>query len=597
MFKINTFWLIFLSVCALAAQEQTCVVKNVNINSKNQDFGMIQYNDSLVLFSSSRKEKSIKQPKWSTNNQPYLELYTAKLKPDGSFDSVARYSDKINTKYHDADLVYTKDRNTVYFSRSNYFNKKYVTDSIGRNLIQLYKATKSDNEDWIVQAMPFNSPNFQTGHPALSEDESQLYFVSDRLGGFGKTDIYRVEIRPDGSYGSPINAGPSVNTQGKEMFPYVWKDELYFSSDGQTSGQGGLDIFRIPIEAGAPAGDLENLGHPVNSYSDDFGIAFKNTKNKGYFSSNRPGGKGDDDIYTFEFSCRQIIKGIVYELETEVDTITTLKLYSQEHVEMDNVLEINKGNETIMDSTLVVNKDRDTIYKKEIASIVLDSAHVYLLDEKRAFLDSVISNAKGEFEFVVNCSEDYMIRAEKLHFEPNERMITTTEINNDTLNVDVSLAHSDIIETRGELMLKIKPIYFGFDKTDIRPESIKHIKRVIDIMNKYPHINVDIKAHTDSRGKASYNLELSDRRASVLRLWVIQNGVHADRITSRGYGETKLINDCSDSVDCTEEEHQKNRRIEFVITNPDEHNEMSSQELLQKKSEELDIEVNDPNEQ
>ena len=592
MFKKNIFILLFFMVSVSSmGQEQECVVKNININSKNQDFGMIHFSDSLVLFSSSRRDRSIKQRKWSGNHQPYLELYKAKLTKDGTFDSVARFSEKVNTKYHDADLVFTKDENTIYFSRSNYYKKKYVTDTLGRNLIELYRAEKDSIGEWEIFEMPFNNRNYQTGHPSLSDDETKLYFVSDMPGGYGKTDLYVVDINPDGSYGTPKNLGPNVNTEGKEMFPYVWKDELYFSSDGYQMGQGGLDVFVVDLVEYLPTKSVVNLARPLNSYSDDFGIAFNKTKNKGYFSSNRPGGKGDDDIYTFEFECDQIIAGVTYELETKVDTITTVKLFTKDHEELDKTIVYSEGKASAIDTTLVVNKAQDSMYRPQVASKILDSVKVYLLDANNLKLDSVVSNENGEYQFAVECITNYKVLAEKEQYEDVEYVIMTTENNNDTIVADLFLTPSDIIITRGEMMLRVDPIYYDFDKTNIRADSFNAAKRVVQLMRKYPHIKVHIKAHTDSRGRAEYNLTLSDRRAAVLRLGIIQSGIDANRISSQGYGETQPINKCKDGVQCSEAEHQENRRIEFVITNPDEHEEQSVEEMMLEDSKNLDIEI------
>lgn len=583
MFKKNIFILfLFFSISSLLGQEQPCVVKNLSINSKNQDFGMVHYSDSLVLFSSSRKDRSIKQRKWSGNHQPYLELYVAKLKKNGTFDSVTRFSDKVNTKYHDADLVFTKDEETIYFSRSNYYKKKYVTDSIGRNLIELYRAEKDSLGEWEIFEMPFNNRNYQTGHASLSDDETKLYFVSDMPGGYGQTDVYIVDINEDGSYGIPRNLGPNVNTEGKEMFPYVWKNELYFSSDGYQIGQGGLDVFVVDLVDHLPTKSVANLSRPLNSYSDDFGIYFNKTKNKGYFSSNRPGGKGDDDIYTFEFECDQVIKGIAHELEIEVDTITTVKLLSKESVELDSVTILVRGNDP------AVNSEKDSIYKGQISSVVLDSARVYLFNADDKKIDSVITNAKGEFQFAVDCSTNYRLFAQKKNFDDAELLVATTENDNDTIPANLYLRPSDIILTRGEEMIKVKPIHFDFDKAEVRQSSLKKIQKVVDVLRKYPHINIEIKAHTDSRGNDEYNLSLSERRARALRIWIIENGVDAKRISYKGYGETQLLNKCDDGVQCTAEEHEENRRIEFVITRPEVHDE-NLQEMMRRDSENLDI--------
>ncbi len=590
--KYISLFLFVFSLGIVFAQTQKCTVKSVNINSENQDFGMVYHSDSLVLFSSSRKEKSIKQPRWNGNNQPFLELYTAEIQKDGSYDEVKRFSDKINTKYHDADLVFTKDEQTVYFSRSNYYKNKYVTDTLGRNLIELYRGEKEESGNWSVYPMPFNNQNYQTGHAALNSDETKLYFISDMPGGYGKTDIYIVDIYDDGSYGVPKNLGPKVNTNGKEMFPSVWRDQLYFSSDGYQSGQGGLDIFVVDLENDLPTDEVVNLARPLNSYSDDFGIAFRKTKNKGYFSSNRPGGKGDDDMYTFEFECNQIIQGITHKLETEVDTISNTRLYSADYQVLDKSVVFSKGKNTVIDSSLVIGASQDSIYVSQIANTLLDSVSVYLLDENNLKLDSVVSNKQGEFKFAVDCGKTYRLLAQKFHFDETDLFVTTSENNNDTTAVNMYLRPSDIILTRGEMMLRVDPIYYDFDKTNIRAKSFNAAKQVVLLMRKYPHIKVHIKAHTDSRGPADYNLSLSERRAAVLRVGVIQSGIDVNRVSSKGYGETEPINNCIDGVKCSEKEHQENRRIEFVITNPEEHEKQQTiEEKMLEDSKNLDIQI------
>lgn len=559
----------------LFSQEDRCSVKNLNLNSKYQDFDLFPYADSTVIFSSSRKEKSIRQPKWSGNNQPFLELYTATLGKNGEFYGIKKFSKSINTKFHDADLEFTNDLSTIYFSRSNYFKKKYVKDSLGRNLIQLYKAIRDTQGNWVEQEMPFSNKNYQTGHPALNADETKLYFVSDMPGGYGETDIYMVTMYPDGSYGSPINLGPKVNTKGKEVFPTIWKNnELYFSSDGNVSGQGGLDIFSVSLnENGLPTAEAKNLPRPLNSYRDDFSISFRGSKNSGYFSSNRPGGKGDDDIYSFECSCIQYIKGITYKEAKQLDSIQAMEYYF--HDEMKRIRDSIQGvsatssiaiaNNTITESNTKSFID-SIVHTKTTRKSILPNVKVSLYQEDTGKVDSIVSNAKGEFLFRVNCFEKLDLLAEKLQFSKDSIQISSTEENADTIYVALTLKEKDILFENNEHVLNIVPFYYDFDSADISTQSVLNILTIVDIMRKYPSLHIEINSHTDSRGTDSYNMELSRKRSAVMKHWILAKGVGEDRVSTNGYGESRLTNKCSDGVPCSEEEHARNRRSEFVIT-------------------------------
>jgi len=284
----------------LTAQEENYIIKNIEDNTKFQDFGVSYYADSTVVFASSRSQKSIRKNIWPGNSQPFLELFKGCYNSDGEIIDVEKFSKKLNSKYHDANVVFTKDFKTVYFTRNNYLNKKFKKDSAGWNLNQLYKAQIDEKGKWSnIQPMPFNNDNYQTGHPALNEEENVLYFISDMPGTYGKTDIYMVDILADGTYGTPKNLGPNVNTSEKEMFPFIDENDiLYFASDGFVNGKGGLDIYAIQISENYAVEMVKNLGSPINSSEDDFGLVYQKENRTGYFASNRPGGK-EMMIFTF----------------------------------------------------------------------------------------------------------------------------------------------------------------------------------------------------------------------------------------------------------------------------------------------------------
>jgi outer membrane protein OmpA-like peptidoglycan-associated protein len=575
MFKNFSF--VFLFLCIFIkftnAQEQRCFVKNLNLNSKYQDFDLVKYLDSTVIFSSTRRQKSIKQPKWSGNNQPYLELYSAKINKDGSFTSIEKFSKTINTKFHDADITFSKDLKTIYFSRSNYFNKKYVKDTLGRNLIQLYKARKGKNGKWFEKEMPFNSKDYQTGHPTLNDDQTKLYFISDMPGGYGKTDIYVVDVYLDGTYSTPKNLGSKINTKGREMFPEIWKnDYLYFSSDGYIDGQGGLDIFSVKLNEGKPEEVAYNLPRPINSYSDDFSISFNKDKNSGFLSSNRPGGKGDDDIYSFQFSCEQYIKGITYQDVRSLDSIKAMEFYY--HDNMKRIRDSINGTPTksvvSLDNNKIIEMDTesavDSIFNSSEGIKILSNTKVLLSDISGQKIDSTISNEKGEYFFTINCLDSLKLIAKKINYTTEIFHANSTAQNADTIFVDFRLKEKDILMRGNQHILNIDPFYFDFDRADVSTQSVIGVLTIVDILRKYPSLHIEINSHTDSRGTDEYNIKLSNLRSAVMKQWIVARGIDEARITANGYGESKLMNDCADGVKCKEEEHAKNRRSEFLIT-------------------------------
>jgi len=506
--------------------EENYSIKNIAGNTKYQDYGVSFSGDSTVIFASSRRSKTIRNKTWAGNDQPYLNLYKGTYNEDGEITDIELFSKKINTKFHDADLTYTKDLNTFYFTRNNYLNKKFKKDTLGQNLNQLYKASKNDKGNWEIQQMPFNNDNYQTGHPTLNKAEDKLYFISDMPGNYGGTDIYVVDILADGSYSQPRNLGPEVNTSGKEMFPFVDDQNLlFFSSDGYIDGQGGLDIYVTILEDdGTPIKKSQNIGSPINSDKDDFGFVRRIGTNVGYFSSNREGGKGDDDIYSFVeleplvLDCNQLAQGVV----------------------------------------------RDSHTQKLLANTLVE-----LFDNEGALITSIKAGENGSFSFELNCEDSYKIVGSKQDYTVESKEVSTSKTNDLVLNIDLNLVRDDFVAAQGALLIKIDPIYFDLDKSNIRKDAVTEMDKVVDLMNKYKEIYIELGSHTDSRASDQYNIELSDRRAKSSMNWLVDRGIDPARITAKGYGETELVNNCSNGEKCTESQHQLNRRTEFVIVNPE----------------------------
>lgn len=518
--------LILFIITSLQAQEERYSVKNIASNSMYSDFGVSFYNENTAVFASSRKDKSILNRVWVNNKQPFLGLYKGEVGENGEINNIELFSNKLNTKFHESSVAFTKDLKTVYFSRNNYLNKKLKKDSEGMVLIQLYRAEVGVDGEWTnVKPMPFNNNNYHTGHPVLNDAENKLYFISDMPGSIGMTDIYFVAINSDGTYGEPVNLGPLVNTSNKEMFPNIDANNiLYFSSDGYVDGKGGLDVYAAKIEGDEVYEKAQNLGEPINGVKDDFGLVYQNGQKSGYFSSNRDGGKGDDDIYYFnelkpiKFTCNQIVEGVV--------------------------------------------KDKES-------GDLLAGSVVVLYSEDGTEINKVTTNEDASFAFDVDCESKYKIIASTEGYKDINEEFTTSEKRNLKIPLELNLLQKEFVKVKEQIMVNINPIYFDLDKSTIRYDAALELKKVIVTMIKYPKLKIELGSHTDSRAPDGYNLMLSERRAKSTLDYITSRGIDASRISGKGYGETKLVNKCSNGVKCKEAEHQLNRRTEFVILNPE----------------------------
>lgn len=493
-------------------------IKDAGINSEYSDFGPAFYGNNIV-FASTRDTSGFFKREHTWTNQAFSDLYVSEIKSDSVLSKPEKFSRKINSKFNESTPVFTKDGTTVYFTRNNFKEGKRGKDAQKTTLLKLYRATLKDKSWEDITELPFNSDQYNAAHPALSADEKTLYFASDMPGTLGQSDLFKVVIKADGSFGTPENLGPQINTEGKETFPFISAaNELYFASDGHP-GLGGLDIFVSKLNQSNVFEAPVNVGAPVNSPTDDFAFII-NTEGKGFFSSNRTDGKGFDDIYTFvetkKLSCEQILSGTVTDSETGAP---------------------------------------------------LANVEVTLLDEKFEVVSKQNTDAKGFYSFEVECGKTYYIRTTKEDFEtienkiivPNESGKTTFPITKKK-NVKVISLKDDIAK-----MLNIKLIYFDLDKSFIREDAKVELAKVLEVMLQYPTLKIDVRSHTDSRQTHKYNQKLSDRRVKATIAWLVQEGIATDRLSGRGYGETQLINQCADGVKCTEEEHQLNRRSEFIV--------------------------------
>lgn len=497
-------------------------VQNADFNSEQSDFGGT-LNDGKLYITSGRND-SRKTYGW--NDQPYLDIFTIVKNTDDTYQEATLANNTINTKYHEGLTSFTPDGKTMFFSRESYFEKDYEKDSLSSarfSQLYLFKATKL-GDDWdMVESLAVNSENYSVKNPSVSVDGSTLYFSSNMPGGFGNFDIYKVTINSDGTLGEPENLGQKVNTEGQEMFPYISSDNtLYFSSDGHL-GLGGLDVFYTKEIDGSMA-PIRNVGIPINSNADDFAFLIDEENEDGFVSSNREGGKGSDDIYKFK------------KLQPLCDVLI---------------------NATVLD-----DKTREPI----------SGASVSLYDEEGIKVLSKMTNEEGLVEFIVECEKDSELEVIMDGFDSKKVVVKGS--NEEENDVQISLEPIEKLILADEINLE--PIFFEFDKSNITAEAAFELDKLVQIMTKYPELEIQAISHTDIRGPESYNESLSERRAKTTVQYVISKGIDESRISGLGKGETEPIVDCS--AGCTRDQHAENRRSQFLIVDDSATEEDTTEE-------------------
>ncbi len=570
-----------------------CELTNLDLNSEFTEYGGVFYQDSLLVYTTNNIKTSGKRVS-EYDNLPFTDLYLAR--PSGkNYIKYKNFSPKINTGFHESSPTFNSDHTVMFFTRNNLRPGKI--HNIKDYNLKIYRSFYIDGEWSKPEEVHFDSNRYDCAHPVLSKDNKTLYFASDMPGSYGLSDIYKVDVKKDWTLGVPVNLGPQINTEGSETFPFIDEyDNLYFSSDGH-AGMGGLDIF-VAFYINKNFIALKNMGLPYNSAKDDFAFAIFQDQKKGFLSSNRFGGKGSDDIYMFtnyeEIKPLFYLKGVTQTEKGEIIPRAIVKLYENGQIKDSTISLPNgkyrfviephkryllKGFKTDYNpaqrqfTTYDIHEPviiKDLILSK-VANINLKGC-ITDLDTNEALPDSEIRVYENSNESVLLKTDDqgcfnYKISPDHL----NKHLHLEIEARNNNY-LPRRVFFDTIVENKNYFVpiqlvkFKIEPIHFDFDKWNIRPDATVILNRLVKLMKQYPTMEISMESHTDARGTDEYNQELSQKRAKSTMDYLIKHGIDASRLKAKGFGETRIKNQCWNDVKCSEKEHQVNRRTEFVIT-------------------------------
>lgn len=505
-------------------------IKNEIINTPQSDFGPAIYKDKLV-FSSAAKSRGLFSRKYKWNDQAYLNLYQTTITNTTLDSTVVPFSKELNSKLHEADVTFTSDGKRIYFTRNNSEKGKRKKDDNKVTQLSIYSADLVDGKWTNITSLPFNGLNYSTMHPSLNKKNNRLYFSSDMPGTLGSFDIFYVNIDTNNNFGKPINIGTEINTKNREQFPFISDEgKLFFASDGHT-GFGLLDVFMSEIKDDVYAKPL-NLGLPINTNLDDFSFIYNDSSKRGFFASNRENGKGDDDIYSFlqiaplqDF--QYYVQGIVKDDENDLPvTESTVFLFNE------------KGDKI---NEMMVNETGNFYFDLKPGTYKISVYNPNTIPAEKTF--TILDNGTTKTEQIITVKRIPKTFLEELIAEEGDPKVITDN---------------------GVLMFDLPEILFDFDKFNIRADAKVHLDQLVDKLNRYPLINIAIGSHTDNRGTEEYNRQLSHDRATSTMNYLVERGIAASRITAEGFGESKPKVDCINQ-ECSDDEHQINRRSEFVI--------------------------------
>ncbi len=591
-------------------------IRSLKNNTDESDFGA-NYNGQQIVFTSSRHGGNVVDYQYNWTDRHFYDLYTAEEHPKkaGKLRKIKRMKavGGLNGRFHEGPATFSADGNLMIFTRNSYAKKKDLNNRRVREL-ELWYSEKNSKGKWgKIQPMPFNSKEYSVGHGALSADGNTLYFVSDMPGGYGATDIYYT-TRTNGAWSVPINAGIKINTEGREMFPFYHSDGmLFYSSDGQP-GLGGLDVFIASAKDGR-FGNPKNVGSPINGSSDDFAFVLNKDLKEGYFASNRPGGKGSDDMYGYDllkpFILSKKLEGYAKDSKTGVVLAATqVKLFDEKGIivgeiqtdasgyytfdlepDMNYVLKGTRDKykeatrnistaveEDVITADLLMDKIPEITLVASVTDIKtklpIEGVQVTVRDKETGnVVASIYTDKTGVAREplssdLMNKKINYTLTFDKSEYLSKTIPFVTTIDKEGDIKVSTTMGKLELGTDIGKL-IDLNPIYFDYNKWNIRPDAAIELNRIVAVMKAYPDIVIELGSHADCRGSKKYNLNLSDKRAKSSATYIVQQGISKDRIYGKGYGESQLVNSCECEgkvkSNCSEELHSDNRRTEFII--------------------------------
>lgn len=591
---------LLLATCTLSLWAQDFgsyeLKKLEKLNSNVAEFSPVPYQNGLVFTSDRSKGKLVAC--YDKTGGRYMDIFvTESLDPEG-LENAKRLLGEANSKYHDGAPVFSKDGNTMYFTRNDLEGK----NDEGIIVENIYQAQKTaDGWDNLV-AMPFNVKGFNTLHPTLSYDGNTMYFASNRPGSMGGNDIYKVSRNADGVWGEPMNLGETINTSGNEVFPYMSDTGMLYYSSDKLGSMGGLDIFMT-----SPKGDdwttPRAMMAPLNSTADDLTFVIVEAGKKGYFASAREGGMGKDDIYEWKYNPPALLDvdmlvvdarndnpldaaevGITaaycdipvmndaqsgttgadgkfaYQLYDACTYLVTVTRAGYEPYEMELTgMELKDAGTYKVPLTPLTSEFSGNVFSTKDQSAI-PGATIVLVNTTTGEEQTLTADADGNFSTTLICTDNYELRGTAKLYKEGMVALPATEI-----NCSGATAKNIGLEPNPPVVIILENVYYNFDKADIRPDAAERLDKLVETMQKYPSLEIEFRSHTDARGSNTYNTKLAERRAKNALEYVVSKGIDAVRVAVASFGETQLANECANRVKCTEEEHQRNRRTTISV--------------------------------
>lgn len=595
--KLLAFHKSYRSLSNLKSDVRNVSIRKLDFNNKESDFSPSIYKNGII-FASTRLSSTLIQRSHGWTDKLFVTMYESSN--EDNFASVKIFAPNLKEKFNYGPGSYDAKNQVLYYSINNpkRRSKKGVKD------LRINIAKYNERRDsWTnVTSFIYNSKDYANTHPSINQNGKLLYFSSNMPGGYGGMDIYVVEKIGDSTWTKPKNLGPRINSSADEVFPFIYGDEqLFFASNGR-GGLGGLDVFVNYIKDSSHVS--ENLGEPLNSRYDDFGLVLYPKIESGFFSSNRMSGGLDDDIFSYK-RLKPRMKNIRFVI---VDSLTKNKIYNSQlslfvnnfpdKEEVHNLTNGELRHDIVPNAEYLIEASAIGYHKKNISKIfawadtlyvvelkklsectlqgqvtelltktIIDSASVQLVDKiTKAVIATTMTDRNGNYIFTeIKPFKEYIIQVTKAGYFSNSKTLTTAKCikmlgTNYDYKVDVQLEQIIIGKA-----IKIENIYFDLNKYNIRKDAAKELDKIVKMLNENPEIIIELSSHTDSRGSDASNMKLSDNRAKSSAQYIISKGISKERITGKGYGETKLVNDCGNNVKCTENLHQQNRRTEFSV--------------------------------